>query len=43
VTAIHKTAYKETEWYIARLPKASAKACFVQQAITKKNYKVKIV
>jgi hypothetical protein len=43
VTAIHETAYKETEWHIARLPKTSAKACFAQQAITKKNYKAKIV
>ena len=43
VTAIHKTACKETEWHIARLPKTSAKACFVEQAITKKKCKAKIV
>jgi hypothetical protein len=43
VTAIHKPACKETEWHIARLPKTSAKSCFVQQAITKKNCKAKIV
>jgi hypothetical protein len=43
VTAIHKTAYKETEWHIARLPKTSAKACFSQQAITNKNCKAKII
>jgi hypothetical protein len=43
VTAIHETAYKETEWHIARLPKTSTKACFAQQAITKKNCKAKIV
>jgi hypothetical protein len=43
VTAIHETACKETEWHIARLPKTSAKACFAQQAITKKNCKAKIV
>jgi hypothetical protein len=43
VTAIHKTACKESEWHIARLPKTSAKACFAQQAITKKNCKAKIV
>jgi hypothetical protein len=43
VTAIHETAYKEMEWYIARLPKTSAKACFVQQAITKKKYEARIV
>jgi hypothetical protein len=30
VTAIHETAWKETEWHIARLPKTSAKACFAQ-------------
>ena len=43
MTAIHKTACKETEWHIAKLPKTSAKACFAQQAITKKNCKAKIV
>jgi hypothetical protein len=30
VTAKHETACKETEWHIARLPKTSAKAYFVQ-------------
>jgi hypothetical protein len=43
VTAIHETACKETEWHIAKLPKTSAKACFAQQAITKKKYEAKIV
>jgi hypothetical protein len=43
VIAIHETACKETEWHIARLPKTLAKACFAQQAITKKNCKAKIV
>jgi hypothetical protein len=43
VTAIHETACKETEWHIARLPKTSAKACFTQQAITKKKCEAKIV
>jgi hypothetical protein len=43
VTAIHKTACQETEWHISRLPKTLAKACFAQQAITKKNCKAKIV
>jgi hypothetical protein len=43
VTAIHETACKETEWHIARLPKTSAKACFAQQAITKKKYETNIV
>jgi hypothetical protein len=43
VTAIHETACTETEWHIARLPKTSAKACFAQQAITKKKCEAKIV
>jgi hypothetical protein len=43
VTGIHETACKQTEWHIARLPKTSAKACFAQQAITKKNYKARII
>jgi hypothetical protein len=43
VTAIHETACKETEWHISRLPKTSTKACFAQQAITKKNCKARIV
>jgi hypothetical protein len=43
VTAVHETACKETEWHIARLPKTSAKACFAQQAITKKKCEAKIV
>jgi hypothetical protein len=43
VTAIHEIACKETEWHIARLPKTSAKACFAQQAITKKKCEAKIV
>jgi hypothetical protein len=43
VTAIHETVCKKTEWHIARLRKTSAKACFAQQAITKKNCKAKIV
>jgi hypothetical protein len=41
--AIQETAYKETVWHIARLLKTSAKACFVQQAITKKKCEAKIV
>jgi hypothetical protein len=43
VTEIHDTTCKETEWHIARLPKISAKACFAQQAITKKKCEAKIV
>ena len=41
--AVHETAYTKTEWHIARLPKTLAKACFAQQAITKKNCKAKIM
>jgi hypothetical protein len=43
VTVVHETACKEIEWHIARLPKTSAKACFAQQAITKKKCEAKIV
>jgi hypothetical protein len=43
VTGIHDTACKQTEWHIARLPKTSAKACFAQQAITKKKCEARIV
>ena len=43
VSAVHETSYKETEWHIARLPKTSAKACFAQQAITKKKCEAKII
>ena len=41
--AVHETSCKETEWHIARLPKTSGKACFAQQAITKKKCEAKIV
>jgi hypothetical protein len=43
MTAIHETTCKETEWHITRLPKTSTKACFAQQAITKKKCEAKIV
>jgi hypothetical protein len=43
MTAIQKTAYDKSEWHIARLPKTSSKACFVQQAVTKKKCSAKIV
>ena len=43
VSVVHKSSYKETEWHIARLSKTSAKACFAQQAITKKKCEAKIV
>ena len=33
----------DRQWHIARLPKTSAKACFAQQAITKKKCIAKIV
>ena len=43
MSVVHKTSCKETEWHIARVPKTSAKACFAQQAITKKKCEAKIV
>jgi hypothetical protein len=43
VTAVHETAYKEMEWHIARLSKTLAKACFAQDAITKKKCEARIV
>ena len=43
VSAVHETSCKETKWHIARLPKTSAKACFAQQAITKKKCEAKII
>lgn len=38
-----ETTCNEKDWHIARLPKTSAKACFAQQAITKKKCVAKIV
>ena len=43
MSAVHETSCKKTEWHIARLPKTSGKACFAQQAITKKKCEAKIV
>jgi hypothetical protein len=43
ITAVQETACRESQWHIARLPKNSAKACFAQQAITKKKCIAKIV
>ena len=43
VSVVHDTSCKETEWHITRLPKTSGKACFAQQAITKKKCEAKIV
>jgi hypothetical protein len=43
MTAIQETHCDESQWHIARLPKTSTKACFTQQAITKKKCIVKIV
>ena len=43
VFVVHESSCKEMEWHIARLPKTSAKACFAQQAITKKKCEAKIV
>ena len=43
VTKIHETDYDEREWHMSRLPKSSAKACFAQQAVTKKKCTARIV
>ena len=43
VKAVQETTCNEHEWHIARLPKMSAKACFAQQAITKKKCVARIV
>ena len=43
VSVVHENACKKTKWHIARLSKTLAKACFAQQAITKKKCEVKIV
>jgi hypothetical protein len=42
VTTIEETACDELQWHIARLPKTSSKACFVQQAVFKKKNIAKI-
>lgn len=43
VKSVQETVCDERQWHIARLPKTSAKACFAQQAITKKKCVAKIV
>ena len=43
VIVVQETVVDETHWHIARLPKTSAKACFAQQANTKKKCIAKIV
>ncbi|MGH2414804.1 MAG: hypothetical protein ACRDEA_14165, partial [Microcystaceae cyanobacterium] len=43
VKAVQETACNECTWHIARLPKTSAKACFAQEAITKKKCVARIV
>ena len=40
---IQETDYDKREWHISRLPKSSAKACFAQQAMTKKKCTARIV
>ena len=37
VTAVEETKVDERLWHIARLPKTSSKACWAQQAVTKKK------
>jgi hypothetical protein len=43
VTSLQETACDESQWHIARLPKSSAKGCFVQQAVTKKKCIARII
>ena len=43
VTGTQETDCDEREWHISRLPKSSAKACFAQQAVTKKKCTARIV
>ena len=43
VTGIQETECNEREWHMSRLPKSSAKACFAQQAVTKKKCTARIV
>ena len=43
VTGIEESDCDEREWHISRLPKSSAKACFAQQAVTKKKCTARIV
>ena len=43
VTGTEETDCDEREWHILRLPKSSAKACFAQQAVTKKKCTARIV
>ena len=43
VTRIQETDCDEQEWHMLRLPKSSAKACFAQQAVTKKKCTARIV
>ena len=43
VRGIQETDCDKREWHISRLPKSSAKACFAQQAVTKKKCTARIV
>ena len=43
VTGTQETDCDEREWHISRLLKSSAKACFAQQAVTKKKCTARIV
>ena len=43
VTGIQETDCDDCAWHISRLPKCSAKACFAQQAVTKKKCTARIV
>ena len=43
VTGIQETDCDKREWHMSRLPKSFAKACFAQQAVTKKKCTVQII
>ena len=43
VTGTQETDCDERDWHISRLPKSSAKACFAQQAVTKKKCMAQII
>ena len=43
VIGIQETDCDEREWHMSRLPKSSTKACFAQQAVTKKKCTARIV
>ena len=43
VTAVQESTVNEKTWYIARIPKTTAKACWAQMVVTKKKCTARIV